>query len=392
MKPGDVFCERYRLDAPLARGGMSTLWAATHLVTERRVALKFAKVREGDASAKKRALREARAAAWARHENIVPVHDVLEAPDGAPVLVMDLLLGESLDERLRREKTISVETTCFIAREVLSALDAAHAAHIVHRDLKPANIFLERSGRVVVLDFGIAKWSGHTALSPETQGLTDTGAMLGTPHYMAPEQAFGDASIDGRADLWSLGAVMYECLVGAPPLTGTNVGQLLKSLAMGDFPSVRERRPDLPPHLGAFIDSLLANEPSERPASARDARMALDAPAPEVRRVAARRRWRVPAIAVGAAASCALVISFARAVPRAWHTAPRLTLMAEPTSAPVSADVSAQPIPTGEAARSLPAPRATGVARSRALPQSKVVPAPAPLPASSFPLLTQPPF
>jgi eukaryotic-like serine/threonine-protein kinase len=277
LKSGDVIATRYRLERTLGAGGMGAVWEATHLLTHKRVALKVVHAGQDDPGARRRVLREARAACAVKHPNVVTVHDVLEREDGTPVLVMDLLEGESLATRLEREHTLPPKDAITIARAILSALAAAHAVGIVHRDLKPDNVFLVTGGDVKILDFGIAKLSGHDAATKETNRLTETGAMVGTPHYMAPEQAFGEADIDARADLWAVGAVLYECLCGVPPTDGQNLGQILKALATGRIEPLAKRAPAVPSPLAAIVDGLLRVERTQRPSSADAVIASLDA-------------------------------------------------------------------------------------------------------------------
>ncbi|APR76144.1 Serine/threonine protein kinase [Minicystis rosea] len=276
MRPGDVIAQRYRLDRHLGSGGMGAVWAATHTVTGRPIALKLIRAREDDPSARRRVLREARAAGAVQHPSVVAIHDVVETADGAPVLVMELLEGESLRARLDRDRTLSVAETRALARTVLGALDVAHRAGIVHRDLKPDNLFLLPSGEVKILDFGIAKLLAGGERPDAASKLTATGALVGTPFYMAPEQAFGEA-VDGRADLWSLGVVLYECLAGDVPTRGDNLGQVLRRLTIGDLAPLSTRAPHVPAALSRAVDALLSIDVEKRPASAQEALDAIDA-------------------------------------------------------------------------------------------------------------------
>ncbi len=277
--PGAEIAKRFRLERQLGSGGMGSVWAATHLVTQKSVALKFLHEKRDDEAARRRMLREARAACAVQHPNVVAVHDVIEGEDGTPILVMDLLRGESLAGKLAREKTLSAVDAAAVVRPILSALAAAHAAGIVHRDLKPDNVFLVDGAcsNVRILDFGVAKLSGKDAATKETNRLTETGAMIGTPHYMAPEQAFGESDIDARADLWAVGAVLYECLAGVPPTDGHNLGQILKVLASGKIVPLASRAPLVPAALAALVDDLLAIEKEARPRSAEEVLARLEA-------------------------------------------------------------------------------------------------------------------
>jgi serine/threonine protein kinase len=229
-----VLADRYRLVKPIGRGGYSVVWVADHVVTGKRVALKVL-TKRGDEPAS-RFLREARITARIDHPDVVNIHDLFQLDDSdALVMVMDLLEGVSLAERLRRSEDaagpagaagISFAETAHIVLSVASALEAAHALGVVHRDLKPENVFLTNDGRVRVLDFGVAKWIHPEPEALLTPDLTETGAIVGTPHYMAPEQVFGERDVDGRADVWALGVIAYECLAGARPIDGDNFGQV----------------------------------------------------------------------------------------------------------------------------------------------------------------------
>ena len=261
-----IIAGRYQLERLLGEGGVGSVWAAKHLATRKPVALKFLK-RSADERHQRRLLREARAAGAVRHPNVLAIHDVLELEEGSPVLVMDLLEGESLRQRLVRSARLSLSETAAILLPVASAIGAAHAAGIIHRDLKPENIFLCRTRGVQVLDFGIAKLTAREGDAATTSGLTHTGEILGTPYYMSPEQIFGEQDIDARSDLWALGVILYECLSGQRPFQGANVGQVLKAITTGSTPSLAA--PGLPREIVALVDRLLARERARRPSDVR---------------------------------------------------------------------------------------------------------------------------
>jgi serine/threonine protein kinase len=223
MTPGTLVGGKYRLSRQLGAGGMGVVWSAVNITVAREVALKLILGSSEDLT--HRLLREARACGSLRHRNIVEVYDVDRTAEGAPFLVMELLTGETLAELLKRQRRLDGATAAGFARDVALALVAAHAAGIVHRDLKPANIFLheeagadERLAKVVkVLDFGVSKNTGADA----PDGLvTQTGALLGSPAYMSPEQARGKRDVDHRSDIWSLGVVLFEMLTGVRPFKG----------------------------------------------------------------------------------------------------------------------------------------------------------------------------
>lgn len=268
LAAGQLIAGRYRLERLIGRGGMGVVWAATRLEDGQPVALKMLR---GHSSARadlrRRLLREARTAASIRHPNVVYVHDVFD-DDDQPVIVMDLLDGETLRAKLSREERLPLGEVASILLPVVSAIAAAQAQRIVHRDLKPDNIFLSRGPdgtlRIKVLDFGIAKLVSAENEPGDSASLTSTGTMLGTPCYMAPEQGFGEPLIDGRADVWALGVILYESLSGGRPIEGDNLGQVLKRL-MGDGITPLDRvLPDAPADVVELVSRMLAREREER--------------------------------------------------------------------------------------------------------------------------------
>jgi serine/threonine-protein kinase len=267
---GHVIAGAYRLERRLGEGGMGVVWAARDVATGEEVALKLLRAeRDGDPANRERLLREARAALAVSHPNVARVRAVLETDDGAPFLVMDLLDGESLRARLRRKGVLPLVETARILSDVAGAVEAAHAVGIVHRDLKPENVFVLRGGEVRVLDFGIAKRvvrSGDDGTSLES--LTSTGALVGTPAYMAPEQIFADDDLDGRVDVWALGVVLYECLAGRKPTEGGAFGPILKRITTGALVPLRELRPDLPRDVASLALRMLSRDRQLRPSLA----------------------------------------------------------------------------------------------------------------------------
>ena len=260
---------------------MGAVWAATHTVTGKAVALKFLLGAGDDPAMRERLLREARAVCAVMHPNVVPVHDVLELEGGAPALVMDILTGESLSAKLVRVGTLPQDEVVRIAIDVLSALEAAHARGIIHRDLKPDNIFLARTpgskvDDIKVLDFGIAKVTTLNEGDAQEAALTRTDAMVGTPYYMAPEQVYGEKDIDPRSDLWSIGIVLYECLAGVRPTEGTNMGQIFKLVTVGPFPSLADKAPHVSASLAKLVGWCLERSRDNRPKSATELREALE--------------------------------------------------------------------------------------------------------------------
>ncbi len=272
IEPGIVISGRYRLERELGAGGMGVVWAAREVTTGEHVALKLLREADDDASSRRRFMREARAAAAVRHPHVVTVHDVLLLDDGTPVIVMELLEGEALSTKLRREKRLSIEALAPILLPVVSAVGTAHTLGIVHRDIKPDNIFLSREGEkevVKVVDFGIAKLT-IDGDGEKTGGMTTTGTMLGTPFYMSPEQAFGEKDVDYRSDIWSLGILIYKCLAGAVPTYADNVGQILKIILSDKIPLLSEKAPGTPEDVVMLVRKMLQVERTERPKDLRE--------------------------------------------------------------------------------------------------------------------------
>ena len=250
--------DRYAVDRELDSGGMATVFVAEDLKHTRQVAIKVLNPELAAAVGSDRFLREIQTTARLRHPNILPLYDSGEA-DGLLYYVMPLVGGGSLADRLKREKQLPIEDAVQIASEVAEALDAAHDEGVIHRDIKPANILLER-GRAVVADFGVA-----TAIA-EAGGerLTQTGTAVGTPHYMSPEQVAGDAELDGRSDVYSLGCVLYEMLAGQPPFTGPSVSSVTRQHLVAEPRPLTEIRSTVPGPLEAAVARSLAKSPADR--------------------------------------------------------------------------------------------------------------------------------
>ncbi len=285
LAPGALVAGKYELERRIGAGGMGEVWAAVQQPTRKRVALKFLRAdkasddpSEGEAT-RKRFLREARAACAVRHPNVVEVHDVLSLDDGSPVMVMEYLKGETLEARLAREGRLPLGEVAAIAARVVSAVGAAHALGIVHRDLKPDNVFLAETSdgvEVKVLDFGIAKLTALDGDAAQTGGLTNTGAMLGTPYYMSPEQAFGEKNIDHRADVWSLGIILYRAATGVLPTRADNIGQILKIIMMGNITPIESLAPTLPADFASLVSRMLQARREDRPESLHEVRATLE--------------------------------------------------------------------------------------------------------------------
>ncbi len=264
---GLVVAGRYELERVVGRGGMAVVWAARHTLTGKSFALKFLSTeRASDLRSHERLFREARAACAVKHPNVAEVLDVLELDNGVPFLVMDLLEGETLAARLARRRRLDPDEARAIFLPIVEALAAAHAVGVVHRDLKPENVFLVHMGKgsevVKVVDFGIAKVG---ATFEEASTTTNTGDLVGTPIYMAPEQVFGESDVDGRADVWALGIMLYEALAGAPPTAAPTLGQVLKAITREPIAPLSIAAPDAPPELADLTSRMLAQSREDRP-------------------------------------------------------------------------------------------------------------------------------
>jgi serine/threonine protein kinase len=268
---GSTVAQKYRVERLLGRGGMGAVFSATNTAIGKRVALKFL-TREAarDRDAASRFQREARAASVAESEHIVHVFDEGLSDDGHPFLVMELLVGEDLRSRLERETRLGVGTAVAIASQILRGLMRAHGAGLVHRDLKPDNVFLCRrddgSLLVKLVDFGISKLSQKT--TPDT--LTQRGAVIGTAHYMSPEQVQAPESVDPRADLYGVGAILFEALSGRSPHEASSYEAVLVAICTRDAPDVRALRPDVREPLAQVIARALSRDREARFQSAEE--------------------------------------------------------------------------------------------------------------------------
>ncbi len=262
-QPGDVIADKYRVDRLLGRGGMGAVYAATHVVTGKTVAIKWLLPdATEDRESVQRFVREAQAAARIRHPNVVDIYDV-GLDDRGYFLVMEYLEGEPLSSALQRGGYTVPELVDWLMPAV-RALAAAHRAGVVHRDLKPGNIFLETSpegGRPTtkLLDFGIAKIAEENGAS-----LTQSGTALGTPQYMAPEQIRGAKNLDHRVDVYALGVVLYHALTRRKPFAGDNYGAVAIEVATGHVIPPREHNPNLDPGLEAIVLRAMARDPDQR--------------------------------------------------------------------------------------------------------------------------------
>jgi serine/threonine-protein kinase len=259
----------YVLERPLGAGGMATVWLARDLKHQRHVALKVLKPELAHALGPERFRREITTAARLQHPHILSVHDSGETATGQLWFTMPYVAGESLRDRLKREGRLPVEDALRIAREAAQALQHAHGEGIVHRDIKPENLLLTKDGSTLVADFGIARGLAGTEGSDTPAGtqLTETGTSIGTPQYMAPEQATGQSTIDARADQYALAATLYEMLAGEPPFTGATGAALIAKRFSAPVPSVRTARPEVPAAVDQALQRALALSAEDRFAS-----------------------------------------------------------------------------------------------------------------------------
>jgi serine/threonine protein kinase len=264
---GRTLLDKYCVEALIGIGGMGAVYSTHHLLINRRVAFKILlpNLAMGNEQMLNLFEREAKMAGQLDHENIVDIKDAGRTPDGIAYIVMEWLEGPTLEEVLSAQGALSFEHTAAILRQIAAALDAAHAQYIIHRDLKPSNVMLVKrpDGReqVKVLDFGIAKVTSETTLSP-------VSVAMGTPHYASPEQFQLGGHIDGRADIYSLGVVLYQMLTGTVPFNAPSMLELIKLQRTEPPPPLRQHRPETPLAIEQLISRTLAKDPNERPQSA----------------------------------------------------------------------------------------------------------------------------
>jgi serine/threonine-protein kinase len=298
-----ALADRYAVESEIGRGGMATVFLAEDLKHGRKVAIKVLHPELAAVVGTDRFLREIQLSAQLEHPNILTLIDSGEA-DGLPYFVMPYAEGESLRERLEREGRLPIPDTVAIASEVADGLDHAHRRGVVHRDIKPANVLLSE-GHALIADFGVA-----TAVDAAAgERLTHTGLAVGTPAYMSPEQAAGEAEADARSDLYSLGCLVYEMLAGEPPFSGSSAQAIVAGHLSRPVPLLRNRRPEVPLGASAAVERALSKEPADRFTTATELAetltraMTAEARAAEERRETGRRRVR----RLGAAAAFSAV-------------------------------------------------------------------------------------
>lgn len=293
--PPVVLAQRYRLDRRLAQGGMAEVWVATDLSLTRQVAVKLLKPSlAADPVVAERFRREAIAVAQLNHPNIVSVYDAIEDVSGdrrRQAVVMELVSGKSLRQLLDEQRRLSPMLTIHIGTGVAAALDCAHRAHLVHRDVKPGNILVTPDGKVLLTDFGIAKGID------DGDDLTSPNIMMGTAKYLSPEQVRG-SRLDGRADIYSLGLVLYECLAGRVPFLGETDADTALARLNRDPTDLARLRSTLPEGLAAAIHRMLARRPDDRYASGAEVRDELQRiarqPSPDLTEGAGSRGFTPP--------------------------------------------------------------------------------------------------
>jgi serine/threonine protein kinase len=401
---GELIGGKYRITRLLAKGGMGVVYEAKHAVVRRRFAVKFLRHDfAGERESLGRFQREAEAAGVLESEHIASVVDFGITDEGSPYIVMEYLIGESLASLLKREGRLPYERAADLCVQACHGAEAAHAAGIVHRDLKPHNLFICRredgTDLLKILDFGIAK----LGLIKHDQVSTQTGTILGTPAYMSPEQARGERTIDRRADVYSLGAILYEMLSCRLPHSGDSPNALLFHISTQPAVPLATAVPDLPAPLVKMVDAALATDPNGRPPSAKAFAM-------EVGRFAKRQTWPEPPnlktapFPVGASsasddaseaeprisatdeAPAAAAVPRARARHATWAWVVVLTTVAAlvVVAAVVFGDRSSRTAPAAQGDRAAPAlPAAQGVPSTTGAETrpAEVVPAPA-LPSS----------
>jgi serine/threonine-protein kinase len=277
---GQVIDDKYRIVEAIGEGGMSSIYEAEHLGLDRRVALKVLHASlADDAEAVARLRQEAKVVSAIGHPNICEVFDMGRIGRGSHYLVMERLEGESLADRLKDEGPMDFLELAPLVRQILKALAAAHEKGILHRDLKPENIFIENARAfghptAKLLDFGISKSMSYDFV--EDQRLTHTGMVMGTPYYMAPEQARGDSGLDQRVDLWAVGVIMYEALTGRRPFVATNYNALLVKILTSKPRPVQKLVSTIPDDVAAIVDRALSKLREDRFQDAKEFRKELE--------------------------------------------------------------------------------------------------------------------
>ena len=261
---GDILDGKYRVDRVLGAGGMGVVVAATHVQLNTKVALKFLLAEVlNEPTVVERFVREARAAVQIQSEHVARVTDVSILPSGSPYMVMEFLDGQDLAQYLTQQGALPVTQAVGFLLQACEAVAEAHALGIVHRDLKPANLFLTQRHRrepiIKVLDFGISKSTDSSSLN-----LTNTATMMGSPHYMSPEQMKSSRDVDPRSDIWAIGVILFELLTGQLPFQGNAITEVVVAVTTSKIPNIRELRPEVPVGLADVVAHCLERDPDHR--------------------------------------------------------------------------------------------------------------------------------
>ncbi|MCJ7627514.1 MAG: serine/threonine protein kinase, partial [Longimicrobiales bacterium] len=308
----NALADRYRIEREIGSGGMATVYLAQDLKHDRQVAVKVLDPDLAENLGAERFLREIRTAANLTHPHILPIHDSGEA-DGFLYYVMPYAKGESLRDRLTKEKQLPVEDAVQITREIADALAYAHREGVIHRDVKPANIMLEE-GHAVLADFGVAQ----AVAEAKDERITRTGTSLGTPAYMSPEQATGEPDLDGRSDQYALGCVLYEMLAGHPPFTGAQVEAVVRQHLVADPPPVTQARTTVPGEVVEVINRALSKSPADRFRTTGEMAAALALTTTPVQPGPRRHSWPVWKSFAPAAIAFVVVVFFGLVVWKPW--------------------------------------------------------------------------
>jgi serine/threonine protein kinase len=333
LKAGDRIDGKYRLTRQIGAGAMGVVWAALHELTAREIAIKLV-LRPTD-ELRRRLLKEARVCGGLSHRNIIEVLDVGQTDTGDPYLVMPLLYGETLADRLERQRRLDPKAAAQVARDIARALAAAHAAGVVHRDLKPANIFLQKEAdgeapTVKVLDFGVSKVAAaHDTLLASA---AVAGGGVGSPAYMSPEQMRMDTSVDHRSDLWSLGVILFESLTGVRPFQG-ETQEVMRKVQSGDIPSVSGLVRFVDQGLADLVSRCLTRDRDRRIASAAELAAALQPFTGDPRRDSGEPPLRVSSTSLSAPAPAPAPSSPAYAQPEESGATDEATLQYQPGQA-----------------------------------------------------------
>jgi serine/threonine protein kinase len=346
VEVGRVLADRYEIVRPLADGAMSTVWVALDRATSVEVAIKAISLDAAGwrAEVRDRFVKEARLLALGKHEHLVGVRDVGETDDGFLYLVLDLLEGETLAARLARETRLDWKEATALALGITRGVAALHRAGIVHRDLKPANIVLSRTSDGIVptiIDLGIGKVAAAVGDPELCATLTATGQVLGTPQYMSYEQALGQTNIDARTDVWALGVILYEMLVGVRPFEAPNTNAVLAAIRRNAVKAIRDAAPNVPVSVASVVERCLSTDRSARFDDAGALSLQLEAAMkqPVTTTVATtevrthrRRLWFVVALVVSVVALPIVLIVVARAAPKATKPAHETAANVNPAS------------------------------------------------------------